>query len=110
MPKAKGYQYIIHARCSLTAYPEWTMVKNEDSKSIAKFLFKNLLCRWGAIEILISDNAPQYLQAAEYIAEKYHIHHIKISPYNSRAQGPIERRHFDVREALLKAAEGDSSR
>ena len=110
MPKAKGYRYIIHARCSLTSYPEWTMVKNENFKTIAKFLFETLLCRWGAIEVLVSDNAPQYLQAADYLAEKYHVYHIKISPYNSRAQGPIERRHFDVREALLKAAEGDSSR
>ena len=110
MPKSKGYRYIIHARCSLTSYPEWTMVKNENFKSIAKFIYENLLCRWGALEIMVSDNAPQYLQASEYLAEKYHIHHIKISPYNSRAQGPIERRHFDVREALIKAADGDTSR
>jgi hypothetical protein len=58
----------------------------------------------------VTDNAPQYLQAATYLAEKFHIHHIKISPYNSRAQGPIERRHYDVREALIKVADGDVSR
>lgn len=90
MPKAKGYQYIIHAQCSLTSYPEWMMVKNENFKTIAKFILESLLCQWGAIEIFISDNAPQYIQAVEYLAEKYHIHHIKISPYNSKAQGPIE--------------------
>ena len=78
------------------SYPEWTMVKNENFKTIAKFLFESLLCRWGAIEVLVSDNAPQYLQVEEYLAEKYHVYHIKISPYNSRAQGPVERRHFDV--------------
>ena len=110
MPRAKGYRYIIHARCSLMSYPEWTMVKNENFKTIAKFIFENLLCRWGALEILVSDNAPQYLQAGEYLTQKYHINYIKISPYNSRAQGPVERRHFDVREALLKAAEGDASK
>jgi hypothetical protein len=110
MPKAKGYRYIIHARCSLSSFPEWTMVKNENYKTIAKFIYENLLCNWGAIEILVTDNAPQYIQAAEYLAKKYHIHHIKISPYNSQAQGPIERRHFDVREALIKASDGDISR
>ena len=110
MPKARGYRYIIHARCSLTSFPEWTMVKNENFKSIAKFLHDNLLCRWGAIEVIISDNAPQYIQAAEYLSDKYHIHHIKISPYNSQAQGPIERRHYDVREALIKATDGDISK
>jgi hypothetical protein len=110
MPKAKGYRYIIHARCSLSSFPEWTMVKNENYKTIAKFIYEKLLCNWGAIEILVTDNAPQYIQAAEYLAKKYHIHHIKISPYNSQAQGPIERRHFDVREALIKASDGDISR
>ena len=96
MPKAKGYRYIVHARCSLMSYPEWTMLRNENFKTIAKFIFEHLLCRWGAIEIIVMDNAPQYVQAADFLTEKYHIHHIKISPYNSRAQGPIERRHFDV--------------
>ena len=44
----------------------------------------------GSHRNLHSDNAPQYIQAVEYLAEKYHIHHIKISLYNSKAQGPIE--------------------
>ena len=44
---------------------------------------------WGAIEIMVTNNAPQYLQAAEFLAQKHHIYHIKISPYNSQAQGPI---------------------
>jgi hypothetical protein len=56
------------------------------------------------------DNAPQYLQAAEHLVEKHHIKHIKISLYNSRAQGPIEQWHFDVCEAIMKAAEGDESK
>lgn len=107
MPKTKNYRYIIHARCSLTSYPEWVMVKNENFKTIAKFIHENILCRWGAIEEIVTDNAPQYLQAAELLSTKFHIRHIKISPYNSRAQGPIERRHYDVREALIKTAEGE---
>ena len=110
MPKAQGYRYIVHARCSLTSYPEWVMLRNENFKTIAKFIHDTLLCRWGAIEVIVTDNAPQYLQAADYLSDKHHIHHIKISPYNSKAQGPIERRHYDVREALIKAADGDESR
>ena len=109
MPKAQGYRYIIHARCSLTSYPEWTMVRNKNFRTIAKFIHENLLCRWGAIEIVVTDNAPQYIQAADYLSARFHMYHIKISPYNSRAQGPIERRHYDVREALIKAADGDES-
>ena len=92
------------------SFSKWTMVKNENFKLIAKFLYENLLSWLGAIEVIVSDNAPQYIQAAEYLSEKYHIHHIKIILYNSQAQGPIERRHFDVREALIKATNGDISK
>jgi hypothetical protein len=110
MPKVQGYQYIIHARCSLISYPEWTKARDDNFKTIANFIHEKILCRWGAVEVIVTDNAPQYIQAVEYLAQKFHIHHIKISPYNSRAQGPIERRHFDVREALVKAADGDESK
>ncbi|EJD41808.1 hypothetical protein AURDEDRAFT_68242 [Auricularia subglabra TFB-10046 SS5] len=34
---------------------------------------------------------------------KHGIRHIKISAYNSRANGLVERKHFDVRESLMKA-------
>ena len=112
MPKAKGYQYIIHACCSLSSgsFPEWATLRNENFKAIAKFIFEVLLCRWGAMELIVFDNAPQYIQAIEYLAEKYNICHIRISLYNLRAQGPIERKHYDVRESLIKAAEGDESK
>ena len=45
----------------------------------------------------------------EYLAKKYHIRHIRISGYNSRANGIVERSHFDVRQALIKAADGVES-
>ena len=68
MPRARGYRYIVHARCSLTSYPEWTMLKKENFKNIAKFIHDTLLCQWGAIEVIVTDNALQYIQAAEFLA------------------------------------------
>ena len=97
MPKVKGYWYIIHACCSLLSYPKWLALCNENYQAIAKFIPDVLLCWWGAIEIFMSDNAPQYIQAIEYLAQKYHICYIKILLYNSWAQGPIERRHYNMR-------------
>ncbi|KJA18650.1 hypothetical protein HYPSUDRAFT_111329, partial [Hypholoma sublateritium FD-334 SS-4] len=55
---------------------------------------------------IVTDNAPQYIAAVNILVKRYHIHHIRISPYNSKAQGPIERRHYDVRESILKATDG----
>ena len=83
MPKAKGFRYIIHTRCSLSSFPEWDKLRNENFKTIARFIHDVLLCQWGAIEIIISDNAPQYVQAIKYLAEKFNI---KISEYHLTTQ------------------------
>ena len=45
-----------------------------------------------------------------YLAKKYGIHHIKISPYNSQANGVVKRKHFDVRESLMKACNNDKTK
>ncbi len=106
MPASKGFRYVVHARCSLTSYPEGQKLRSENTEALANFIWERLLCRYGPIEELVTDNAPQYIAAVKLLAERYHIHHIRISPYNSRAQGPIERRHYDVRESILKATDG----
>ncbi|KAJ3555386.1 hypothetical protein NP233_g12222 [Leucocoprinus birnbaumii] len=110
MPKSNGYRYIVHARCSLSSYPEYRMLRAENARTLGTFIFEEILCRWGAVEEIVTDNGPAFIQAVEYISEKYKINHIRISPYNSRANGLVERRHLDVREALVKAVEGEENR
>ncbi|RDX39355.1 hypothetical protein OH76DRAFT_1325741, partial [Lentinus brumalis] len=45
----------------------------------------------------------------EYLSKKYHVFHIRISGYNSQANGIVERPHFHVRDGLFKACDGDAS-
>ncbi|PIL33988.1 hypothetical protein GSI_03696 [Ganoderma sinense ZZ0214-1] len=66
--------------------------------------------RWGALSEVVTDNGMPWIKACDYLAWKYHIHHIRISGYNSRANGIVERPHFSVRDALVKAAGGESDR
>lgn len=42
--------------------------------------------------------------------DKYHLPHIKISAYNSQANGVVERGHFIIREAIIKACEGNTNK
>ena len=106
MPKSGGYRYIVHARCSLTSYPEFRLLRNESAQALGEFIRQELLYRWGAIPEIVTDNGRNFVAAVGYLAEKYQIRHIRISAYNSQANGVVERRHFDVREALVKTAEG----
>ncbi|KIO02719.1 hypothetical protein M404DRAFT_147444 [Pisolithus tinctorius Marx 270] len=41
------------------------------------------------------------------LATQYHIRHIRISPYNSQANGIVERCHYDVCKAIMKSCEND---
>jgi hypothetical protein len=109
MPPAGGFRYIAQGRCSLTHYPEFRMLRSESAKTLGDWIFEDILCRWGALSEIVSDNGAPYIKALDYLAKRYHIHHIHISGYNSRANGTVEHSHFDVHQALFKAAEGDQA-
>ena len=109
MPKARGFRYIIHGVCSISGWPEAKALARENEKSIGEFIFNNILCHYGAIHEIITDNGKPFIKALEYLAKKYHINHIRISPYNSQAQGIVERAHFGLRESLIKACDSKIS-
>jgi hypothetical protein len=86
------------------------MLRNETAKAIGEWLLKCFIYRWGTLIEIVSDNGGPFVKAIAYLSKKYHINHIRISGYNSRANGIVERSHFDVRQALYKAAGGDQSK
>jgi hypothetical protein len=110
MPKAGGFEYLVQARCMLTSYPEWCMLRKENTHMLCAFIFEELLCRWGPITEIVMDNTPTYKVAVDELTRKYGIHPIHISLYNSQANGIVERWHRDVREAIIKTCEGDKMR
>ena len=87
MPKIGSYRYVIHARDALTSYPEGRATTSDSAKVIADFIFQDILCRWGALEEIVTDNAGAYVAALDILANRYGIHHIRISGYNSQANG-----------------------
>lgn len=107
---SSGYKYIVQGRCSLTHWPEWEMLRKETAKSLAHFILHNIIYRWGTLLEIVTDNGAPFVKAMGYLAKHYHITHIRISGYNSRANGLVERSHFDVRQALYKACDGDQSK
>jgi hypothetical protein len=110
LPPSRSFKYFVQARCSLTQYPEFRMLRSENARGVGDFIFEDLLCRWGALTEIVTDNGSPFVKALEYLADRYKINHIRISGYNSRANGLVERTHFDVRQSLYKAADGDQSK
>jgi hypothetical protein len=107
MPRASGYCYIVQARCSLSSYPGRQGLHKENGSTIGVFIFEEILCRWGALEEIATDNGPAFVEALNWLAEQYGIHHICILPYNSQVNGIVKRCHLDVREAIMKVCDGE---
>ncbi|GBE78905.1 hypothetical protein SCP_0201020 [Sparassis crispa] len=107
MLKAQGYQYIVQAHCSLSAWPEWRMLKTKTGRTLGAFIFEEILCHWGGLEEIVTDNGTPFVVALDWLSHRYHINHIRISAYNSKANGIVERPHRTIRDSLVKACNGD---
>jgi len=90
MPHAGGYRYITQAQCLLTAWPEWCALHVKTGQTIRAFIFEEILCQWGAVEEIVTDNGTAYVAALDWLQDKYSIRHICISAYNSQMNGIVE--------------------
>ncbi|CAA7260862.1 unnamed protein product [Cyclocybe aegerita] len=109
-PPSNGYHYIVHGRCELSSWMEGRPLRKEDARSIALWLFEDVICRWGCLAKVVTDNGAPFKKAVKWIENKYGIKGITISPYNSQANGTIERPHWDVHQMLYKATNGEPNK
>ena len=102
-PASNGCKYIAHGRDNLSSWAEGRALRDEKGRSIGIWIYEDILCRWGSLRQVITDNAESFKAAMQWIERKYGIKHITISAYNSRANGSIERPHWDIRQMIVKA-------
>jgi len=89
---------------------EGRKLKRATARTVSQFIFEELICRYGAISEIVTDNGPEVKGATEELLRRHGIPQIHISPYNSQANGVVERGHFTIREGLVKACEGKINR
>lgn len=77
-------------------------MKQATASNLAKFFWEEILCRYGAVGQVITDNGSEVKGAFTQLMDRYGIPQISISAYNSKANGVMECGHFTIREALLK--------
>jgi len=109
-PPSNGHSYIVHGRCALTSWMEGRPLRKENTAAIGAWLFSDIICRWGCLRRIVTDNGGPFIAAVDWLRKKYGITGISISGYNSKANGRIERPHWDVRQSLYKATGGDASK
>lgn len=105
---SNGYRLVVAARDSLTRWLEARALRADNGETLGRFLLEEIICRWGCPRWIVTDNAGQFIAAVKWLNSKYGITGIRISAYNSQANGPVERGHWDMRQSIYKATGGDT--
>ena len=109
MPKAQGMQWLVACRDDLSGVTECQALAKDTARAIAKFFFHQIILRYGTVLEVVTDNGPSFQKEFRELLREYGIKQIAISPYNSQANGVVERGHFNIREALVKLSKNDIS-
>ena len=106
MPSERGYNYFALARESTSLWVEGAPIRTANAETIAKFLYENIICRYGCPRQIVKDGGPENQGVMNALVEKYGIHRLDISPYHPPANGGIERSNRTFKESLSKLNNG----
>ena len=56
-----AYKYVITAVDSFTKWPKAIPLYDRDSKTIAEFLHRDIVCRYGAPSVIRTDNGGEFM-------------------------------------------------
>ena len=98
-------KWILVMMDSATRWLEAGIVTSLSSKTTAKFIQDNWLCRYGAPEAILTDNGTSFAGSpVRKLLNKWQVIHHRTSPYHPQAN-PVERQHSDLKRILRTAIE-----
>src|SRR5258708_29060596 len=83
------------------------MLRKLKADKIVDFLL-NVMCQFSCVFQLMCDNGTEFKGATEELMRKYKVPMVRILPYNSQANGKIERTQRTYLEAIWKVVQGDT--
>ena len=85
-------RYILVATDYATKWAEGAATKTDDVAIVARFLYENIISRYGCPKELVSDRGTHFLnKTIEELTIQFLIKHRKTSPYHPRANGQTEK-------------------
>ena len=87
----RGNRYIAVAVEYLTKYPEARAIKTADAKSVADFIYEDIICRHGYPIELLSDQGTHFVnKLIQGISKWFNIKRSLSSPYHPQTNGLVE--------------------
>ena len=106
-----GFNNCLTATDSATRWFIAVPTKDRSAKTVAKFLYDNIICSFGAPVELVSDRSKSFLnETIEELNKSHKIGHLKTSSYHPRSNGLGERPHQTFNGILSRMCQGDPDR
>ena len=106
---SEGHKFAVFARDDLSGWSEGRPLVNADSKSVAKFLFEDVICRHGCPRRIVMDGGSENKKVTKSLLKHYRIKQIDISAYHPQSNGLVERGHDTIVNSLSKYCKNDHS-
>jgi transposase InsO family protein len=86
-----GARYIITTTKYLTRWVEARAVKDCSETTTVRFIFDDIITRFGCPKILMSDQSTHFINKTfEALTEEFALHHQKSTPYHPQTNGIVE--------------------
>ena len=90
-PLSYGNQYILVAVDYVSKWAEAISTRTNDNQVVIKFLWENIISRFGAPRAIISDNGSHFCNwAFEALMRKYSISHKLSTTYHPQTNGQVK--------------------
>ncbi len=107
LPQTKDeYRYIVVVIDYFSRWSEaWPLI-HANAWQVAKFIYEEIICRFGALRVLQSDRGTHFInEVIQELTDKFWIQHSLSSPYHSQSNGLVERFNRTLCEGLAKVTE-----
>ena len=102
-PPSFGFLYILVAVDYVSKWIEAIPSRNNDHKTVIKFLKENILSRFGIPRAMISDGGTHFCNKPfESLMMKYGITHKVATPYHPQTNGQVELANREIKQILEK--------
>ena len=93
LPTSKrGNRFVLNVRCNTTRYTEFFPMRTVTTAAVADILFKQIICRYGSIRRLHSDNGPQFASSlCRALCDHINTKKTFSTSYYPQSNGSVER-------------------
>ena len=99
----KGNRYLVVAMDYFTKWPEAKAIPNAQAKTVARFIFDEIICRHGVPKEILSDRGTHFNNnLIEELCRRYDTKHRLTSSYRPQTNGMVERFNRTIGESLAK--------